>query len=298
VLLNSRTLSDGSLKLSHILKRRMFSKFGYWSLFLLFPRFLLPLYLCILEVSMIIAFLQMTRSVRLSLKLVVHSSRQNSARSRRKTFSKAYSGFSPKEAALVLAVSVYWSCAHLCRVIERTNHRKADRLREIAQEFIHLPTPIPSAPPTPVAPPAPLEEPSSETEPVPAPVPAETPELPSSQPVVLTSGSAVIPTTGSFQFMNASELDAETMAAPAHDPLSDSTAEWVQVSTPTHEPVVSDTVLSEEVQKLVEEETQEIRNEQDAGLPAEAAAATDVSFSYVDEMLCITFDIHPHRLPP
>jgi len=60
--------------------------------------------------------------------------------------------------------------------------------------------------------------------------------------------------------------------APAHDPLPNSTAEWVQVNAPTHQPAVSDTVLSEEVQKLVEEETQQIRNEQN-----ETAVAADAS---------------------
>src|SRR5260370_26530011 len=183
----------------------------------------------------------MKRSVGLSLKLVAHSSRQNLVRSRRKTFSKAYSGFSPKEALLVLAVSVHYSFGNLDRVIERTNHRKDDRLRGIAQEFIHLPTPIPSAPPTPIAPPAVLEDSSSEAEPVPAQIP-EAPSPPP-QPVVLTS-AVVIPSTGSFQFMNASELDAETMLAPAHDPLSDSTVGWVQLNAPIPYHVWIDTMIS------------------------------------------------------
>lgn len=97
--------------------------------------------------------------------------------------------------------------------------------------------------------------------------------------------------------MNASELDAETTVAPAHDPFSDSTAEWVQVSDPTHDSAVSDTVLSKEVQQLVEEETQQIQNEQNVGLPAEADVSIDVSSSYAEGILRMTFGLCPRRPP-
>lgn len=153
-------------------------------------------------------------------------------------------------------------------------HSIDDRLRQIAAQFIHPPTPIPSAPASPVlaatatanghAHPAPIDFTAG------ASLSREATPTPTVQAAVSAS-FLPMPTTGSFQFMSASDLDLD----PSNDiteqdaPVAP-TSEWVHVEesqpapsfgVPPEEVVQESAVMSGDVEKLVNEETQELQTE-------------------------------------
>lgn len=149
-----------------------------------------------------------------------------------------------------------------------------DRLRQIAAQFIHPTTPIPSTPSSPPLAPTTngvMESPSIKfaasgsshsREPTPTPL---------TPPVQAAAGASFLPMaiSGSFQFMSASDLDLD----PSNDiteqetPVA-STNEWVHVDqintvpsfgVPPEDIVEQGTVLSGGAEKLAQEEVQDLR---------------------------------------
>ncbi|KAF8315880.1 hypothetical protein DL93DRAFT_813957 [Clavulina sp. PMI_390] len=163
-----------------------------------------------------------------------------------------------------------------------------DRLRQIAAQFIHPPTPIPSAPASPTLHATTNGHPPTNGVHHP-PEPAPTPAVQASS--AIGAGFLAMPSTGSFQFMSASDLDLDpSNDITEQDPVAAPTSEWVHVEQPAppsfgvnpNEVAQESAVMSEEVEKLAAEEAQDIQAQSPAVPIAPTAVTTEAIRTTLD----------------